>query len=50
MVFLRERPRFTCRVRHRDIVWESNLVNLREETFEGREFKSILKKSIVNSR
>lgn len=37
-------------VRHKDMVLESNLVNFREEAFFVREFKSSLKKSIVNSR
>ena len=49
-VFLSERPRFTCKVRHRDMTWKSNLRNFRDEAFFGRKFKSILKKSIVNSR
>lgn len=42
MVFLRERPRFTCRVKQSAMVWESNLVNFREDAFFGREFKSNL--------
>ena len=37
-------------VRHRDMMWVLCLLNLREEAFLGRVFKSILKKSIVNSR
>ena len=32
------------------MVWESNLLNFRDEAFLGSEFKSILKKSIVNWR
>ncbi|EHG34151.1 hypothetical protein HMPREF9467_00132 [ [[Clostridium] clostridioforme 2_1_49FAA] len=32
------------------MTWESNLLNLSEEAFFCREFKSMRKKSIVNSR
>ena len=46
----RERDRLTWRVRHRAMTWESNLENLREEAFFGREFKSMRKKSTVNWR
>ena len=42
-VFLRDRPRFTWRVRHRDMTWALCLLNFREEAFLGREFKSMLK-------
>ena len=38
------------RAEGKGIGWESNLLNFREEARLGREFKSILKKSIVNWR
>ena len=49
-VLRRERPRLTWRVRHRDMTCALCLLNFREEAFFGRVFKSMLKKSIVNSR
>ncbi len=49
-VLRRDSPRLTCRVRHRDMTCVLCLLNLREEAFFGREFKSMLKKSIVDSR
>ena len=49
-VFRKESPRLTWRVRHRDMTCALCLLNLREEAFFGRVFKSMLKKSTVNSR
>ena len=39
-----------CSVRHRDMTWALCLLDFREEAFLGRELKSMLKKSNVNSR
>ena len=43
-VLRRESPRLTCSVRHKDMTWALCLLNLREEAFLGRVFKSMLKK------
>lgn len=49
-VFLKDNPRLMWRVRHRDMTCALCLENLREDAFLGREFKSMAKKSTVNSR
>ena len=49
-VFLRERPRFTWRVRQSPMTWALCLLNFREEALRGRVSKSMRKKSVVNSR
>ena len=46
-VFRRDRPRLTCRVRHRDMTWALCLLNFSEAAFFGREFKSMLTIDIV---
>lgn len=47
-VFLSESPRFTRKVRHRDMTWGLCLLNFRGKVLLGRVFKSMQKKSIVN--
>ena len=49
-VFLRDNPRLICRVRQRDMTCALCFENLSEDAFFGREFKSMAKKSTVNSR
>ncbi len=49
-VLRRESPRLTWSVRHSAMTCALCLLNFREEAFLGRVSRSMLKKSIVNSR
>ena len=48
--FAEGKAQIACSVRHKDMTWALCLLNLREEAFLGRVFRSMLKKSIINSR
>ena len=49
-VFLKDNPRLMWRVRHRDITCALCLENFSDDAFFEKEFKSMAKKSTVNSR
>lgn len=49
-VLRRDSPRLTWKVRHRAMTCALCLLKFREDAFLGKVFKSMLKKSIVNSR